>query len=97
MSPEKEHGAPDVEEASKHHALKPTKLDHLCHAHDDHDDDAGEDEDDDDDVGIQNLSLPGLHHLLLLLPLFHLEAKISFCPDLEAELVIIASTNYDHN
>ena len=44
MSPEKEHGAPDVEEASKHHALKPTKLDHLCHAHDDHgDEDADED------------------------------------------------------
>ena len=74
MSPEKEHGAPNVEEASKHHALKPTKLDHLCHAHDDHGDDAGEDED--DDVGIWNLSLPGLHHLLLLLPLLHLEAKI---------------------
>ena len=29
MSPEEEHGAPNVEEASKHHALKPTKLDHL--------------------------------------------------------------------
>ena len=51
---------------------------------DDVDDDDGnddEDDDDDDDNHHIHLSLPGLHHLLLLLPLLHLSAKMLFCPN----------------
>ena len=73
--PQEEHCAPNVQEASEHNTLKPAKLDHLDDDNDDDEDGADDDDDDDDDNHHVHLSLPGLHHLFLLLPLFHLVAK----------------------